>query len=134
MTKEQRSKKILTLISVLASIGVYAGAVLVYLYANGWRVDPFNQQVVKTGVLTVESDPFLATLSINGQSRGRTPRSTSLNVGEYDISVKRDGYREWKKKVEIKEEKSTNIYHWLCLLYTSPSPRDRTRSRMPSSA
>ena len=23
---------------------------------------------------------------------------------------------------------------WLCLLYTSPSPRDRTRSRMPSSA
>ena len=24
--------------------------------------------------------------------------------------------------------------HWGCLLYTSPSPRDRTRSRMPSSA
>ena len=24
--------------------------------------------------------------------------------------------------------------HYACLLYTSPSPRDRTRSRMPSSA
>ena len=24
--------------------------------------------------------------------------------------------------------------HIVCLLYTSPSPRDRTRSRMPSSA
>ena len=24
--------------------------------------------------------------------------------------------------------------YWSCLLYTSPSPRDRTRSRMPSSA
>ena len=24
--------------------------------------------------------------------------------------------------------------HHFCLLYTSPSPRDRTRSRMPSSA
>ena len=24
--------------------------------------------------------------------------------------------------------------HYICLLYTSPSPRDRTRSRMPSSA
>ena len=24
--------------------------------------------------------------------------------------------------------------HYCCLLYTSPSPRDRTRSRMPSSA
>ena len=27
-----------------------------------------------------------------------------------------------------------NIYTYTCLLYTSPSPRDRTRSRMPSSA
>ena len=25
-------------------------------------------------------------------------------------------------------------YRYYCLLYTSPSPRDRTRSRMPSSA
>jgi hypothetical protein len=32
---------------------------------------------------------------------------------------------------------STHMYKgssWGCLLYTSPSPRDRTRSRMPSSA
>ena len=30
--------------------------------------------------------------------------------------------------------KPTEITPWTCLLYTSPSPRDRTRSRMPSSA
>ena len=28
----------------------------------------------------------------------------------------------------------TGSISWPCLLYTSPSPRDRTRSRMPSSA
>ena len=28
----------------------------------------------------------------------------------------------------------TNEWFWLCLLYTSPSPRDRQKSRMPSSA
>ena len=27
-----------------------------------------------------------------------------------------------------------HLHHSFCLLYTSPSPRDRTRSRMPSSA
>jgi len=113
MTKEKRNKKILTLISIIASVSVYIGAVLVYLYANGWRIDPFNQQVIKTGVLTVESDPFLASLFIEGESKGRTPRSTSLQVGEYNISVRKDGYIEWVKRVEIKEEKSTNVYPWL---------------------
>src|SRR5665811_1016737 len=29
--------------------------------------------------------------------------------------------------------KDSTVLLWLCLLYTSPSPRDRTRSRMPSS-
>ena len=30
--------------------------------------------------------------------------------------------------------KSSLAFDTICLLYTSPSPRDRTRSRMPSSA
>ena len=30
--------------------------------------------------------------------------------------------------------KKTQKFNNTCLLYTSPSPRDRTRSRMPSSA
>ena len=30
--------------------------------------------------------------------------------------------------------KRKDLNYKLCLLYTSPSPRDRTRSRMPSSA
>ena len=32
------------------------------------------------------------------------------------------------------QRKFDMILVWSCLLYTSPSPRDRTRSRMPSSA
>ena len=37
---------------------------------------------------------------------------------------------------EIVNADSMQVYKQLkvCLLYTSPSPRDRTRSRMPSSA
>ena len=29
---------------------------------------------------------------------------------------------------------ASEVHAYICLLYTSPSPRDRTRSRMPSSA
>ena len=31
-------------------------------------------------------------------------------------------------------KRNANANYYICLLYTSPSPRDRTRSRMPSSA
>ena len=41
-----------------------------------------------------------------------------------------------KKQISVKEERmiALMIEYDDCLLYTSPSPRDRTRSRMPSSA
>ena len=35
---------------------------------------------------------------------------------------------------ETSDEAPSTILSGACLLYTSPSPRDRTRSRMPSSA
>ena len=41
-----------------------------------------------------------------------------------------DGYQ--SMLAESWEQPNPNTY--ICLLYTSPSPRDRTRSRMPSSA
>ena len=42
-----------------------------------------------------------------------------------------------QKQIKLLEEAAQRLYkEWFvdCLLYTSPSPRDRTRSRMPSSA
>ena len=33
-----------------------------------------------------------------------------------------------------KKKRALTTEEYVCLLYTSPSPRDRTRSRMPSSA
>ena len=40
-----------------------------------------------------------------------------------------------KEATEVmKQILSMNIYIYICLLYTSPSPRDKRQSRMPSSA
>ena len=40
----------------------------------------------------------------------------------------------WKRQLEEQQQKIEKQQTEICLLYTSPSPRDRTRSRMPSSA
>ena len=36
--------------------------------------------------------------------------------------------------MDLKIKKDNEDYATICLLYTSPSPRDRQKSRMPSSA
>ena len=43
-------------------------------------------------------------------------------------------YRLLDKTINLSKQHPKNAEPIICLLYTSPSPRDRTRSRMPSSA
>ena len=58
----------------------------------------------------------------------RSPRDGKFieEIGTYDPNLEPSAFK-------VDEEAAKR---WLnnCLLYTSPSPRDRTRSRMPSSA
>ena len=51
-----------------------------------------------------------------------------------DLSVVNAARVSFAKRKDILDEKDDKLIKYFCLLYTSPSPRDRTRSRMPSSA
>ena len=57
-------------------------------------------------------------------------------ISSYYLKVHSRPDKIWQPKYEeIVEEITDSIgIQKTCLLYTSPSPRDRTRSRMPSSA
>ena len=88
----------------------------------------------------------LFVLSISNVSFGKTPQFFS--VGECLMRTMKNKnltgnrmfevvHKECEKKInvtktDIIEHKGELVRN--CLLYTSPSPRDRTRSRMPSSA
>ena len=48
-------------------------------------------------------------------------------------SQQSDTNQDWRK-LDVNERLNHSLVSGVCLLYTSPSPRDRTRSRMPSSA
>ena len=76
---------------------------------------------------------------LRGQVAGKTALST---VGKEGKGLTYRGYaiEELAEKASFEEVAYMLLYGNLpnqseyCLLYTSPSPRDRTRSRMPSSA
>ena len=49
-----------------------------------------------------------------------------------DINVKNNRYK--GNQEIIYTNNSPDVLNYFCLLYTSPSPRDKRQSRMPSSA
>ena len=57
----------------------------------------------------------------------------SIDIDEFDFGFTAvdESELEAVQKATTKVESTSSK---VCLLYTSPSPRDRTRSRMPSSA
>ena len=65
--------------------------------------------------------------------------STGITANENLYIQAADGARPYIKFEDVnvgnwRISSSGNVKELVCLLYTSPSPRDRTRSRMPSSA
>ena len=54
------------------------------------------------------------------------PLPNRYTRGEYSVPV--------NTTAEQYSDEYRRFWRYHCLLYTSPSPRDRTRSRMPSSA
>ena len=67
--------------------------------------------------------------------RGKEIRR-SLETSDWQLAKRRlRDLRKDLEKLDNEAAKTTlNAYLETCLLYTSPSPRDRTRYRMPSSA
>ena len=69
---------------------------------------------------------------------GAAKGGTQLAFGDYGIQATEGGYLT-NRQIEAARIAMTRYIKrggkvWICLLYTSPSPRDRQKSRMPSSA
>jgi len=108
------------LISIFSVLFVVGGALVIYYFSRGYRISISERSFRKTGVLTVQTEPSPAELYINGDDVGRTPRSRTLDIGINSISIKKNGYRDWNKQVEIVEEKSTLLFPFLILEEIAP--------------
>jgi len=78
------------------------------------------------GEYTKEKTFVVGEAKLTPHPKGHRSRITRIGK-QYDEDFKMGYFR-----VEYENEETEDLY--VCLLYTSPSPRDRTRSRMPSSA
>ena len=89
-----------------------------------------EQQFVDSFLDSADTDGFTdeqiedAITTLRNKFGFESSRLNTLKASTVDAETRRD------QEAEIKQLISLN----LCLLYTSPSPRDRQKSRMPSSA
>ena len=70
-------------------------------------------------VIDIDLERRRISLSLKQANEGVDPESTEFDPAQYGMAAEYD---------------EQGNYKYPCLLYTSPSPRDATLSRMPSSA
>ena len=118
----------------VCDIGAGTGHLTVALLDRGLTVDAVepNPQMRQIGIERTEDRGVTW--------RAATAESTGLAGGAYSLVTFGSSFNVVDRQAALAEAarllNPDGVFAclWNCLLYTSPSPRDRTRSRMPSSA
>ncbi|HNZ70744.1 MAG TPA: PEGA domain-containing protein [Candidatus Dojkabacteria bacterium] len=107
--------KIFDIVSIIIiPILIITGTIAVVLYSKGYRLSFKDSSVKQTGVLSVDSDPTQADISLMDKIIGKTAKTVgSLEEGKYSVSLLKDGYHPWVKQVEIMPSKSTFVHSYM---------------------
>ena len=96
-----------------------------------------TEETVTPPVTTVEK-PKVSTPKVAEKTDTKKGKTSTPTVVVPVMPVEKEGKKSKPENADtvMFEDvyKASNFKSTTCLLYTSPSPRDRTRSRMPSSA
>src|SRR5664280_3319444 len=134
-----RRKAVKTMGGYLAHIGM--SIMLVGILISGVYEKRTTVNLVRNQPVTVGSNTLTFTRTVFVTDSGEVKRFEELNASSLadrrakqamEVEVSSPGSGVWKAYPKLYTNTRTN--QMICLLYTSPSPRDRTRSRMPSSA
>ncbi len=69
----------------------------------------FSQKAVVTSILDVTSIPPDASIFVDGNFKGRTPRAMRLKPGPHEIRITKVGYFSWEAQINLKENKTVPL-------------------------
>jgi len=107
------------MITTLSIVFIFGG--LTILFAKGYRINLKKDEpkIEARGILVINSNPKGAQVFINGELKTATDNTLSLASEAYDLSIKKEGFIEWKKRIKIEKEEVTQIDAFL--VSTAPS-------------
>jgi len=114
--------KVRIIILSLTIIVVFGLSYFFLLYARGFRFDSQKAKIVPSGLLIVRSNPEGAQIFINQELKGTSNTNFNLVPNTYDLTVKKEGFTTWQKRVTVKKEEVTEVDAHLFKLVPSLSP------------
>lgn len=96
--KKKRAHNIRLIIGYcLVATALILASVLLLFAAFGYGINSSTGEVTQNGLVFVDAHPEQASITLNGQDRGKTDGRFVLEAGTYSLQLKRDGYRSWQR-------------------------------------
>jgi hypothetical protein len=92
------------LISFVTVCSILGASLAVIAYGRGYRIDLKKSSIKTTGLISVTSDPIGAQVYVDGKLKTATNNSFSVDPGWYTITISKEGYMSWQKKIRIQGE------------------------------
>ncbi|HCM82017.1 MAG: Protein kinase [Candidatus Gottesmanbacteria bacterium GW2011_GWB1_44_11c] len=103
-------KNITSTVFSIATVLVIIGASLtVIAYGRGYRLDFTNKSFGTTGLVAATSDPTGAQLFIDGKPKSATNTNLNIAPGWYTVTVVKNGYQPWEKRIRVQGEVLTRV-------------------------
>jgi hypothetical protein len=81
----------------------------------------------KEGTLKIDSSPSDATIYIDNVANGTTPKDIDILVGSYRVTLKKAGYQDWSKLVNVDEDEEVKVDGTLlAAAAATPTPKPST--------
>lgn len=85
----------------LVGLALFIGTLLLFFEASGFDVDRKTGAIIQNGLVFVDAHPEPATVYLNGVDKGQTDMRLVLPAAPYDVELKREGYRSWKRSFTL---------------------------------
>lgn len=96
--KKRKAQRIKLLIGYgLVAIALTIATIVLFYQSDGYNRDPKTGEIVRNGLIFIDSTPGGAAITLNGEQRGLTDQRLDVAAGDYKLELKRSGYRSWQR-------------------------------------
>ncbi len=108
-----------TVLTILTVCIILFVSGIIIAYGRGYRFDTKQKAIGSTGLISVTSDPTGATITIDNKKVGATNTTVTIKPGWYTLSISKEGYQSWEKKIRVQGEVVVSTH--AVLFPTNPS-------------